>query len=662
MGSVRFKLSLTDVNDYYFEQDEEVSLRPSSGNEIKKISLKGKNASGIEKALESSLKPFGPMNDAGLVYGWLCGIVGSSVEDYVDRTDADESALKKIYVPGGKAQNLISASFERVKGEWYVREVELDGSAMGTEQKEDLAEASNAELVRNELAKYRLDESAIKMFLRGVSLEDFVDMTYSDLLQHSLRKNLVKNGDSFRTKSGKARIKYSADDIEKREKYFLSGKPLKDATGAVLIQSSLVEWLIKVIENIAEGKKKRIQTDAIKRQKRAQLNADIALRKAETIKRINKETKALMATFSKLSSARQTFNPSVMNVRAGAKPLNIPSLSEVDIKNALGANALLIRSPKQTEPQAAAGTRTAEVSFSGQPKSVTERFDFYRFTPLIVSACQTIKGKFDLMNGCIMMAAYFQILVSNTPIDEDYEYQAEEISTYKKKTDRMKEGRITQIKTSIKTKHHAADKVSVRGDWVLTFRGKTFKAFDSEPEKGSVQVSPDSYFSEEYFDKGVDTGSMMKMAEAIMDATGKDFDEKRLEELEKERLDPTQCVTNINPRWQVLETGGYNRNPATLSPRKGTKYGLEHGTKNGFTYQAPHGFIRLTNALWSELSETGKWADIVQAFVSGKQYKVKSLISLDVKDTSSPLVRKLMKRDRSIGKAGFARGEIGGNK
>lgn len=659
MGSVKFKLSLSDVNDYYFEQDEEVSLRPSSDNEIKKVQLKGKSAGDIEKAVEDSLKPFGLMNDISLVYGWLCGIAKGAVEDYVDRTDADENALKKIYVPGGKAQNLISASFEKVKGEWYVREVELDGSAMGAEQKADLAEATNAEIVRNELAKHRLDESAIKMFLRGVSLEDFVDMTYSDLLQYSLRKKLVKNGDLSRQKSGKTRIKYLA---EKREQYFLSGKALKDMNGAVLIQNSLTEWLIKVIGNIAEGKKKRIQTDAVKRQKRAQLNADIALKKAETVRRINKETQALLSTFRKLASSRTTFNPSATSVRAGAKPLNIPSLSAADIKSALGANTLLVRSPKQTAAQNRGGTRTAEVSFTGQPEGVMERFDFYRFTPLIVSACQTIKGKFDLMNGCIMMAAYFQILVSNTPIDEDYEYQVEEISTYKKKTDRVKEGRITQIKTSIKTKHHKADKVSVRGDWVLTFRGKTFKAFDSEPEKDSIQMSPDLFFGEEYFDKGVDTTSMIKMAEIIMDATGKDFDEKRFEEMENEKLDPTLCVTNINPRWQILETGGYNRNPATLSPSKGTKYGLEHGTNAGFAYQAPRGFIRLTNALWSELSETGKWADIVQAFVSGKQNKVSSMISLDVKDTSSPLVRKLMKRDRNIGKAGFARRETGGNR
>lgn len=57
-----------------------------------------------------------------------------------------------------------------------------------------------------------------------------------------------------------------------------------------------------------------------------------------------------------------------------------------------------------------------------------------------------------------------------------------------------------------------------------------------------------------------------------------------------------------------------------------------------------------------------KFHHTAQAFMTGKQDEVKSFVNLDVKDTSSPLVKKLMKRDRNIGKAGFSQKEIGGGK
>lgn len=657
----------------------------------KAVSLKGKTWQSIRAAL----KDFEPREGSLQIEKWAVEIIEDAVDSYTFQNDLDyDNTLENFLDNNRHLKNIDSIELVYTDEQWFISGIKL-GKIEKIEAKHDVDTAvvleenssENLKKIKKLMKDFKITEKMVKIFIGGLSIEEFCQQTYDDInfnyYREKKRDENIKKGIKG---NRQLRLSRNADeeiDNRKKKEAYHSGikvqtdfdaiddnysaelkrKAIQGERGA-LVEEDLSAWLLKVIENVAEGKKKRIQTDAIKRQRRAKLNADLALKKAETVKRINQQTRALMATFTKLAPTRTTLNPSVMSVRTGAKPLSLPSLNAADIKDALGADTLLVRSLKQSETKENGGTKkmSAEVSFTVQPKKETDMYDFYRFTPLIVSACQTIKGKFDLMYGCIMMAAYFQILAANTPIDEDYTFKVEELSAYKKKTDRVKEGRITQIKTYIKTKRHEADRVSVRGDWVLSFRGKTFKAFDSEPEEGSVHVSPDVYFGEEFFDKGVDTASMMRMAEIIMDATGKDFNVKQLGEMEKEMLDPTQCVTNINPRWQILETGGYNRNPAALSPRKGTKYGLEHGTKGGFTYQAPRGFVRLTNALWSELSETGKWADIVQSFVSGKQNKVRSMISLDVKDTSSPLVKRLMKRDRSIGRAGFAQREIGGGK
>lgn len=678
MGAVKFKLSLADINDYYFEEDEEISLRAGSKNEKREVSLKGLSGDAVKTAVERKLSPFGPENDAGLVYGWLCGITKAAAENYVDMTgSSDEKKIVGNFVEKGQVKNLISAVFERVGGEWYVRDLDIDVSSLGDMQGEDLSDADTATLIRNELKKHRLTEKNIKVFLRGLTLEEFVDMTYDELQKHTNRKYKVKNGSHYRTKTGKKRIKYDST-IRLRRASYIAGeqkeKPLvSETTGRALIDESLVGWLLKVIERIAEGREKKKATDAARREAAARLEGDIAAKRKAVVREIERQSDILMRTFGNLKGEGfSPLNPGVMNIRTAKKPLSIPSLSADGVREALGADALVVRAPA-AEKKTGKKTMEASVTYSGAEKNGAQGIRLYRFAPLVVSACQTVKGKFDLMHGCIMMAAYFQILVSNTPVDEDYVFLEERLSSYKRKTDRglvrtdRKTGAVepkgqTQLSTYIAKRKHTADKVSVRGDWVLNFRGKTFKAYDSEPEKGSLDVSPDVYFGEELFDRGVDTGSIMRIAEMIMDATGRELSGRKLAELEAERLDPTKCVTNVNPRWQILETGGYTRNPSTKSPRKGSRYGLEHGTRAGFTYQAPKGFVRLTNALWSSLAETGKWADIAVSFMEGRQDEVRSLLSLDASDTSSPLVRKLARRDRNIGRAGFSARELEGGK
>lgn len=671
MGTVKFKITLNDILDYYFDENVDVLLSGKDKSRLKKISLKGKKGSSIEKALEEY---------GGNIVEWTGGIIYNSIEDYafandLDVDDAASPFVKEsgdIYLPVG---NINSVTLENEDGEWFVRDIDLDISKAEMARTGNFEQNAKAdsERIRKELGNYKLTEKDIKMFLRGLTLEQFVTSTYEELQNHTNRKYVVEDWGLYRTKSGEKRKK-NAEKIENRRISYITGdlkrKPLmSEAEGKALITVSPADWLMEVIKRVAEGKEKRKITDEKKREAAAKLEADLAAKRKAAVQEINRQSDLLMRTFQKLRGAGfSPFNPGVMNIKTAKKPLNIPSLSEESVRKALGADTLIVRTP---ETRKRAEKRTATVTYSGAGKSGGQGIRLYRFAPVVVSACQTIKGKFDLMYGCVMMAAYFQILVSNTPVDEDYVFLQERLSTYTRKTDRgltktdRKTGTVepkkqTQLSTYITRRKHTADKVSVRGDWILRFRGKTFKAYDSEPEKGSLDVSADVYFGEELFDRGVDTESIMRIAEMIMDATGRDFDRKRLAELEAEKLDPSLCVTNVNSRWQILETGGYTRNPSTKSPRKGSKYGLEHGTKAGFTYQAPKGFVRLTNALWSSLAETGKWADIAVSFIEGRQDEARSLISLDVKDTSSPLARKLMSRDRNIGRAGFSSRELKG--
>lgn len=671
MSGVKFKITLSNILDYYFDENVDVLLSGKDKSKLKKISLKGKKGSSIEKALEEY---------GGNIAEWTGGIIYNAVEDYAFGNDFDLDDSLKPFVKenGGKyipAGNINSVTLENEDGEWFVRDVDLDFSKMEMTRAGDFGQNAkeDTERIRKELGNYKLTEKDIKMFLRGLTLEQFAAATYEELQNHTNRKYVVGDGESYRSKSGKKKNKDAAGIKDRRISYITGGlkkKPvMAQDVDKALITVSPADWLMEVIKRVAGGKEKRKITDERKREAAAKLEADLAAKRKAAVQEINRQSDLLMKTFQKLRGAGfSPFNPGVMNIRTAKKPLNIPSLSEESVRKALGADTLIVWTPETREK---AEKRTATVTYSGAGKSGGQGIRFYRFAPVVVSACQTIKGKFDLMYGCVMMAAYFQILVSNTPVDEDYVFLQERLSTYTRKTDRgltktdRKTGTVepkkqTQLSTYITRRKHTADKVSVRGDWILTFRGKTFKAYDSEPEQGSLDVSADVYFGEEFFDRGVDTESIMRIAEMIMDATGRDFDSKRLVELEAEKLDPSLCVTNVNPRWQILETGGYTRNPSTKSPRKGSKYGLEHGTKAGFTYQAPKGFVRLTNALWSSLAETGKWADIAVSFIEGRQDEARSLISLDAKDTSSPLVRKLMRRDRNIGRAGFSSREIKG--
>ena len=264
--------------------------------------------------------------------------------------------------------------------------------------------------------------------------------------------------------------------------------------------------------------------------------------------------------------------------------------------------------------------------------------------------------------GCLFAATYFYTLVSNTPIDESYieeegdkPYQKGEkfnywerarISVNKRKNrtinDEMKtvaeiaaelEERGTKIKKTYHRKRiHYPDKEYVRGDWVMTFRGKTFKAFRSVPNKKSKKVSVDYYFHEEdflnpitnqdalnlsnkdiysdKFEEFKDADGNIKKRPLIKNSVFKDYIWNIAEQIASQvptgsdfSDDIMPYITNINPRWVILEYGKYQSDPN--GPYKGLdNYKLPHGvTDSGFSFMAPMGFERVVRAQYNAILE-----------------------------------------------------------
>ncbi|MBQ0112962.1 MAG: hypothetical protein KBT03_07520, partial [Bacteroidales bacterium] len=232
--------------------------------------------------------------------------------------------------------------------------------------------------------------------------------------------------------------------------------------------------------------------------------------------------------------------------------------------------------------------------------------------------------------GCLGAAIFFQNLVANTPIDEEYTYQ---ITRYKRRNrdengrirygklttgrgkDRtvvssesiaknvMEGGQVEEYKVNAK---HVPDNEEVRGDWVLTFRGMNFKAYETDEPKWvnpSYNIGKiNAYFRKSLFEKPNDIHSIMEIATILAKNT------MQLNNSDVNKTDSTFEYINKNGRWALLEYGGYyekdsegNVKPSTSVPKQGAKH--THGTKNGFVYQAPRGMLRITELIWNGLLE-----------------------------------------------------------
>lgn len=224
--------------------------------------------------------------------------------------------------------------------------------------------------------------------------------------------------------------------------------------------------------------------------------------------------------------------------------------------------------------------------------------------------------------GCLLAATYFQVLVSNTPVDEDYDYK------YKKRrykinrkvkyrdengkvgnadkiaNEMVSGGKIVEKEYNAK---HKADNFILQADWILQFRGKNFKAYESEREDNSLDVKVDKILSNDLFLKKNDYSAIEKIAEMLFNETV--FIDKTKKIL---NYDNDFNTININPRYNLVENGGYfilDENGGITPANSPAKYGsrFPHGTKQGYTYQAPRGMKRLTDAVFQNMTNDTKW-------------------------------------------------------
>lgn len=247
------------------------------------------------------------------------------------------------------------------------------------------------------------------------------------------------------------------------------------------------------------------------------------------------------------------------------------------------------------------------------------------------------KLQYQIWYGCFIAATYFQILVSNTPVDENYSYNTKSVrkkGTIDRYRTEVVDGRKVRraatakemfddlsISVETRTKHHKADKESVRGDWILSFRGKNFKAYKTKPSKNGDSFTADVTFNENLFTKKADNASISKIAEKLFMATKSNKD-----------LSFEFNTFNVNPRWEMLEFGGYEHED---SPVKKGKY--THGLTSGYVYQAPRGMIAITNGLYKMLTQSGAMKSTVSNFINSSKNK------LDVSDMNNRALKMIFK-------------------
>lgn len=226
------------------------------------------------------------------------------------------------------------------------------------------------------------------------------------------------------------------------------------------------------------------------------------------------------------------------------------------------------------------------------------------------------KAAYFTWRGCLACATFFQLLVSRTPYDEKYTYTIEGVGSSKpkffkdKNTIKTAEEALAESNVGIRTykKTHKPDKSYIRGDWVITFRGKTFKAFETEPAENSKSVQVDYTFTKDLFWKTSDQSAIEKIADKMFELTKDSGD-----------LSSDWSEDNLNPRWQFLEFGGYYTHESTVA--KGAKY-THRVDSTLLSYQAPYGFWRISKYQWEDLVTSGRWKGTVENYVNTRKNKL----------------------------------------
>lgn len=255
----------------------------------------------------------------------------------------------------------------------------------------------------------------------------------------------------------------------------------------------------------------------------------------------------------------------------------------------------------------------------------------------------------DNYYGCVIAASFFQILVSNTPLDEEYDYETEESETRtRNKSLRGKESDSTGKQTTYikdewdfqqdvevftykrkRKRHHTPDKESVRMSWNLHYKGRTFTSKELNEQCMNC------------FAKKADPASIESIAQYIYSKTK-----------DSPLTNANFTYDNSNKRWEQLEYGGYTSKNS--GPYTGARYGslYQHGITNGFSWQAPKGYVRATEALWNSLAESDFIWGSVATFLNNV------LTQLDVSKVNSEIMQNLMKYDPDIGSSNYDYKEI----
>lgn len=260
-------------------------------------------------------------------------------------------------------------------------------------------------------------------------------------------------------------------------------------------------------------------------------------------------------------------------------------------------------------------------------------------------------GIVDEEYAALICATYFQMLVSNTPVDEPYDYienrivyrtgriappagvldmeskdeVSEAVDREEKKILRksLKTRKVIQVKH-----HHEPDEDYIRNDWVLHFKGLEIRAGDLDSS---------------LFEQKSDRASALRLKDIIYGMT-RDLQDKS----------PVFWVENTNSRYGMLEYGGYKRDSDSVpaggkaaAPWIGSKYGLEHGVKNRHSYQAPNGFYRMTQAAWNVLLTSGRFKGYTAQFVNSRMNR------LDVSSARNSLSRKVLRTYPELKEIGY---------
>lgn len=460
-------------------------------------------------------------------------------------------------------------------------------------------------------------------------------------------------------KTGRYKRRLTPNDYKLRQKYYQDSKKEREEDQSFVEnkeriakerQDRMLEQLRYKVGKIVEQKQL-----AIAREAKKQALEQVYKRGAEILARLNKQTNSVKIRPDIVRP--KTISDGRFDYDKYDKQLFDMIRSSIDYEYASPRSVMNVYETEDIFelPETSVASQRRR---SGQQTRHGRSGRVYKRAVLLTPAKIPKIYRFNRLYGCIIAATFFQLLVSNTPIDEPYVFtrrvkrkkknwvkirllNGQGINARARSAEDLAEEMLSMPKiVYYNTREtHTPDEKSVRADWVLTFRGKNFKAWDSEQEDYSEQVNIDGYMKPEWFENKGDQWSINEIAEFLVDHT------------DEYNFDLNFEYNNLNPRWEILEKGGYTTNS---NPKVGSRYGFEHGVTNGFSYQAPKGFIRIIEAYWNMTIESGRWNGHVSNFIN----KTKRT-TLDVSNVYSDLMQEIQDYDHFIGDKYFTSLEIG---